>query len=65
MFAAARLLEHNCRYVTRILQLARTAVDGVTPDIRLGPQPWPARAVKFRSSGGFYTDDNPLALLGK
>ena len=31
-----RWLEHNRRSVTRILQLARTAVDGVTPGIRLG-----------------------------
>ena len=79
-----RWLEHNRRYVTRILQLARTAVDGVTPAIQLGFMTaeipfsgwgyaaWAAAmagpqsvAVKFRPGGGFYNDDNPLALLAK
>ena len=79
-----RWLEHSRRYVTRILHLARTAVDGVAPDIRLGFMTaeipysgwgyaaWAAAmagpqsvAVKFRPGGGFYNDDNPLALLGK
>jgi len=79
-----RWLEHNRRYVTRILQLARTAVDSVTPGIQLGFMTaeipysgwgyaaWTAAmagaqqlAVKFRPGGGFYNDDNPLALLGK
>ena len=31
-----RWLEHNRRYVARILRLARTATDSVTPGIRLG-----------------------------
>lgn len=31
-----RWIEHNSGYVTRILRLARAAVDGVSPDIALG-----------------------------
>ena len=31
-----RWLEHNRRYVTRILQLARSAADSISPGIRLG-----------------------------
>ncbi len=77
-------LEHSRRYVTRILQLARTAVDSVLPDICLGfmtgeisysgygYEAWrealagPQRLeVKFRPGGGCYTDEHPLALLGK
>ncbi len=76
-------VEHGRRYVTRILRLAREAVDSAAPGIGLGLMTgeaisgygfdgWAAAmagpqglAVKFRPGGGFYTDDNPLGLLGK